>query len=76
MLGAIPHVVVLDDVLDAHELRLAGFDLLDQVSEVAVGLAATALDLIVELAVAWDCVDDQGESDEIFPVGGYWGASV
>lgn len=73
MLRAVPHIVVLDDVLDAHELRLAGRNLLHQLAEIAVYLAAAALDLFIEIAVPWYGLDNEGIGDEIVPVrAGYW----
>ena len=67
MLGAIPLVVILNDVLDAHESLLVGLDFLQQCVEVPVYLAATALDLLIIVAVPWYQIDDDLGGDEILP---------
>ena len=67
MLGAIPLVVILNDLLDAHKSLLVGLDLLQQCIEFPVYLAATALDLLVVIAVPWYEVDDDLGGDKILP---------
>jgi hypothetical protein len=76
VVAAISQVVVLDNVLDAHKSFLGGFDLFEQFSEVAVCLAAAALDLIVVVAVTGYKVDDDLKGDKIFPVCAGDGAAV
>jgi hypothetical protein len=76
VVAAIPQVVPFDDFLDAHELFLGRLDLSEQFLEVAVCLAATALDLIVVVAVPRYKVNDDLKGDEIFPIRARDGAAV
>lgn len=68
-MGAVPQVVVLDYVFDAQESLLARLDVFHEVVEVSVGLAPTAVDLVIVVSVGWYQVDDDLVCDHVFPVG-------
>lgn len=76
MVAAIPQVVVLDNLFDAHKALFVCFDLLQQFSKVAMRLVATAFDLVVVVAVSWYKIDDYLVGNEIFPVCASDGAAV
>jgi hypothetical protein len=76
VVAAIPHIVILDDVLDAHIAFLGRLDLLEQLSEVAVCLAAAGVDLVVVVAVPGDEIYNNLKGNEIFPVCAGDGAAV
>jgi hypothetical protein len=74
---AVPQIVILNDLFYTHEAFFARLDLLQQFSEVAMCLAATAFDLIVVVAVPRYQVDDYLVGDKVFPVcAGYRAAVV
>ena len=68
MVGAISQVVVLNDVLDAHELLFRGGDLLQQCVVVAVCLVAAAGDLVVVVAMLGYQNGNNLIRDQVFPV--------
>jgi hypothetical protein len=76
MMATVPQVVILNDVLDAHKSLLIRLDVFHQLSEIAVGLAATALDLIIVVAVPGYEVDEDLVCDEIFPVCASYRAAI
>lgn len=76
MVAAVAQIVVLDDLLDAHKPLVARLDLLEQFSEVAMCLTATALNLVVIVAVSRDEVDNDLVGHEVLPVCAGNGAAV
>jgi hypothetical protein len=72
-MGAVPLVVVLNDVLYANKSFLVGLQVLGEVGEFAVCPAPTALDLVVVVTVCGYYVDNDFVCDHVFPVraGGY-----
>lgn len=69
MEAAIPLVVILDDVLDAHKALLARLDVFEEVLEVAMCLAAAVLKLLVVVGVPRHEVDYDLICDQVLPVG-------
>lgn len=75
MVGAIPEVVVLDDVLDAYELLFRRRYLFQEGVVITVYLIAAAGDLVVVVAVLRDQGGDNLVGDQVFPVcAGDWRA--
>ena len=68
MMGAVSLVIVLNNVLDAHKSLFARLDLLHEVVEIAVDLAATTVDLVVVVTVCRYQFGDDLVCDDVFPV--------
>lgn len=68
MLGAIPLVVVLNDVFDAHKSLLARPDVPRQLLEVAVCLAPAVFELLIVIRVPGDQIANNLVCYKIFPV--------
>jgi hypothetical protein len=66
---AVPLVIILNDVLDAHETLFARLDFLHEVVEVAVELVAATVDLVVVVTVRGYEFGDDLVCDNVFPVG-------
>jgi hypothetical protein len=67
-MGAIPLVIVLNDVLDAHKTLFARLDFLHELIEVAVKLAPTSVNLVVVVTVRGYHFGDDLVCDDVFPV--------
>jgi hypothetical protein len=68
-MGAIPLVVILDDVLDALELLFARSDVFCEVVEVAIRLASVAINLVGEVMVSGYEIADDLVCHDVLPVG-------
>ena len=73
MVGAIPLVVILNDVLYAHESLFVRLQVLDEVAELAVCSTPAAIDLVVIVTMCGYNVGNKLVCDHVFPVcaGGY-----
>lgn len=68
MVGAVPLVIIFNNVLDAHESLFARLDFLHEIVEVAVDLAPATIDLVVVITVRWYQLGDDLICDDVFPV--------
>lgn len=68
MMSAISFVVVLDDIFDTVKALLARPDVLEELVEVAIGLAPAVADLIMVVTMAWDEIYNNLVGHQVFPV--------
>jgi hypothetical protein len=76
VVGAVSEVVLLDDVLDMHKLLFGRRYVFQDGVVVAVGLAAAARYLVVEVTVLRDEDGDDLVGDQILPIGTCHGGAI
>lgn len=67
-MGAIPQIIVLDNVFDAQESLLVRFDVFHELVEVPMCLTPAAVDLVVVVSVGWYQVDNDLVGNHVFPI--------